>query len=280
MSLGISIAERRILLLKISLNGFCSLQEMFPSSVNLFSRLVVFLHLHHSGLKTENFTATKELFLQNPSISFWRFEVIYSFVSSRSSSSLNFLMNPPPRNGSCSIQPENGTTTTTTFIVSCEDWFDEDGIKDYSLQISSSIFRSVWSSDHSFQTFIAYSQVSIFEVYLSPARDQNPLDLFVEIRDGRDCLVKWTNLSSITVQSDSILLDVMINNIVNRSTTTMSMNPFIQLLTKRNQNEVGQLINSLSEQITAKNEDNLRMGTSSLFDSSSSIVDLEILSFL
>ena len=42
-------------------------------------------------------------------------------------------------------------------------------------------------------------------------------------------------------------------------------NSFIQLLKRGNQNQVGQLINSLSQQITKMNEDNLRMGTSSLF---------------
>ena len=75
----------------------------------------------------------------------WRFEVVYSFSSGRSSSSLNFLINRPPRNGSCSIQPENGTTTTP-FIVSCPGWFDEDGIKDYSLLSSS--YSYIHSSLH------------------------------------------------------------------------------------------------------------------------------------
>ena len=68
----------------------------------------------------------------NPSKTLWRFEVVYTFVSEKSSSSLNFIVNQPPMNGSCSISPLNGTTSST-FDISCSNWFDEDGIKDYTL---------------------------------------------------------------------------------------------------------------------------------------------------
>ncbi len=83
------------------------------------------------GVNTSNFTATNKLFLANLQINFWRFEVIYSFISQISISALNFVINQPPYNGSCSIYPQNGTTSTL-FTISCPDWFDEDGIKDYS----------------------------------------------------------------------------------------------------------------------------------------------------
>ena len=213
------------------------------------------------GATTENFTATNELFLRNPSITLWRFEVVYSFSSEKSSSALNFLVNQPPRNGSCSIQPENGTTTTP-FVVSCPDWFDEDGVKDYSLLSSSSL--SGWTTD---RTLIAFSSVSIFEVYLPAGQD--PFDLLIEIRDRRDCLTEWTNLSSIGVRTDSTVLADLMKNLVNGSTTA-SMNPFIQFLTRGTHNQVGQMVNSLSQQINRMDEDNLQMATSSqsnvLFD--------------
>ncbi len=45
---------------------------------------------------------------------------------------MNFILNQSPQNGSCSINPLNGTTTTS-FTVSCSKWFDENGIQDYSL---------------------------------------------------------------------------------------------------------------------------------------------------
>jgi len=84
------------------------------------------------GTSTTNFTATNQLFLSNPQITLWRFEVVYAFVSETSSSSLNFIINQPPSNGSCSISPLNGTTSTL-FTVSCPNWFDADDIEDYSL---------------------------------------------------------------------------------------------------------------------------------------------------
>ena len=59
----------------------------------------------------------------------WKFEVVYTFLSETSSSALNFIINQPPYNGSCSINPLNGTTSTL-FTISCPNWFDADGIKD------------------------------------------------------------------------------------------------------------------------------------------------------
>ncbi len=83
------------------------------------------------GSNTSNFTSTDDLFLSNPSINYWRFEVVYSFSTDKSSSALNFVINQPPQNGSCSISPLNGTTSTL-FTISCSNWQDEDGIQDYS----------------------------------------------------------------------------------------------------------------------------------------------------
>lgn len=89
----------------------------------------VFIHL--LGRSTSNFTATNQLF-QNESIGYWRFEAIYTFTSESSSSALNFRINQPPINGSCSIDLSNGSTSTV-FTISCSQWTDEDGIKDYAI---------------------------------------------------------------------------------------------------------------------------------------------------
>ena len=198
--------------------------------------------MSHLGVTTANFTVTKEFFLWNASINLWRFEVVYSFSTDRSSSSLNFVVNQPPRNGTCSIDPQNGTTTTL-FTVSCPHWLDEDQIKDYSLLSSSSFihsiemfsfvsFATVWSADPSLRALIAFSAVSIFEVYLPADRDPTcSLQLVIHIRDQRDCLTEWTNLSSITVRTDSTVLDDLLNNIVTRSTTTR--NRFVSIVEHR-----------------------------------------------
>jgi hypothetical protein len=98
----------------------------------LFDQMIAYENIWFYGLNTANFTATDQLFLSNSQITLWKFEVVYNFSSETSSSALNFIMNQPPANGSCSINPSNGTTDTI-FTVLCPNWFDEDGIKDYSL---------------------------------------------------------------------------------------------------------------------------------------------------
>jgi hypothetical protein len=95
----------------------------------------IFIHFisltnYSLGINTSNITATNQLFTENPQIVYWRFEVIYSFPSGSSTSALNFNINQPPQNGSCSISPTNGTTDTL-FTISCVNWIDQDGIKDY-----------------------------------------------------------------------------------------------------------------------------------------------------
>jgi hypothetical protein len=84
------------------------------------------------------------LFIDNPNIIYWRFEVVYSFLSVSSSSALNFNINQPPQYGSCSISPTNGTTSTL-FTISCLNWFDTDGIKDY---LFYSIFYSIFQNKY------------------------------------------------------------------------------------------------------------------------------------
>lgn len=83
-------------------------------------------------MNTENFTASNNLFLDYPQINYWRFEVVYRFASVSSVSALHFIINTPPQNGSCQIQPLHGTIKTV-FNISCPDWQDDDEIKDYSL---------------------------------------------------------------------------------------------------------------------------------------------------
>jgi hypothetical protein len=82
------------------------------------------------GKMTSNFTATNSLLLRHPDIVFWRFQVTYTFAAIKTSSAINFRINQPPSNGSCSITPHNGTLDTL-FTIVCSNFTDEDGIKDY-----------------------------------------------------------------------------------------------------------------------------------------------------
>ena len=85
-----------------------------------------------SGIKTNTLTITKDFFLQNPTITYWRLEVIYSFGSNTSSKISEIQMNAPPHSGTCSIDPLNGTIITL-FTINCSNWVDSDGIKDYTI---------------------------------------------------------------------------------------------------------------------------------------------------
>ena len=186
------------------------------------------------GGRTSNFTSTNQLFLNNPQVKVWKFEVVYSFPSETSISALNFVINQPPANGSCSISPLNGTTSTS-FGISCPNWFDEDGIKDYTF----------YNSD---RLMIAFSALSTLEVQL-PAGE---LRLIVHIRDQLNCLTEYNLSTTVTVLPDTAAIDDLMNSL--QSSTN---NPIIQLLSSGNQNTVGQVLTSVSQEFNKMNTENL-----------------------
>ena len=242
-----------------TMDSFQSNQSSVLSSVCLHSFFSSFSLLFHSGVNSNHFTADQQFFSSNPSIDLWRFEVVYSFPTETSSSALNFVINPPPSNGSCSISPRNGTTLTL-FSISCPSWFDADGIKDYSLLLYSNASSSRGS-------MIAFSSVSEFEVNLPSSDD---LRLSILVRDQRDCLTEWTNLSRLIVKVETNAFDDLLQSPKGFSPS----NPFLQVLSIPNQNRVGQILSSLSQQINRANQDNLQKAVSSLSSSSFFFFDL------
>ncbi|CAF1336506.1 unnamed protein product [Adineta steineri] len=196
----------------------------------LFNQTNSYQNLCFFGMNTSNFTATNQLFINNPSIIYWRFEVVYSFGLQSSSSALNFIINQPPENGSCLINPTNGTTSTS-FTISCFNWFDEDNIKDY-------LFYG-WTIDPSDQVMLGFSFVSSIEMFLPGTTDNNSLlNIVVYIRDTFDCATEY-NIPSIFVAQSNI-------NVINNS--------FLPMLASGNQNRVNQIITSLSQQINQIND--------------------------
>ena len=100
---------------------------------SLLRRWTIRLVIDFVGRSQRNFTAASELFVSNGGVKYWRFEVIYRFSSMASGRSvMSFTVNDPPENGTCSISPSNGTTSTE-FTLECVNWVDTDGIQDYSL---------------------------------------------------------------------------------------------------------------------------------------------------
>ena len=190
-----------------------------------------------AGRNTTNFTATNQLFLANPQVRYWRFEAVFSFVTEISSSALNFVINQPPSNGSCSISPLQGTTTTL-FTISCPGWLDEDGIKDYAVTGFTSNFND--------QTMLAFSSASDFSIRLpSPDVNQTRLNLLVTVRDILDCVTS-VNLSTVLVTVDISSISQLVDQI-SSSPSALTSNSLVRLLSSGNQNTVAQLITSLSQ---------------------------------
>ncbi|CAF0892553.1 unnamed protein product, partial [Adineta ricciae] len=213
----------------------------------LFNQMSAYENIWFFGRNTSNFTAVNNLFLNNRQISLWRFEVNYTVASEASLSSLNFVINQPPMNGSCSVSPHNGTTSTS-FSISCSNWFDEDGIIDYSVY--------GWTDDSTQETMIAFSSISIFQVLLPIGDDQtSTLHLTVYIRDSLDCVTQY-NLSSVTVLSDLTEINDLVNSIQSSSDNSAN-SPLLQLLASGNPNTVGQILSSVSQQFNKINNESV-----------------------
>ena len=185
------------------------------------------------GRSSPNFTSIPQLFVSFPDVELWRFEVVYSFANQQSRSALNFRINRPPTNGSCSISPQNGTTLTR-FTVSCLGWFDEDQIKDYSLYRKTMLD---W-------TFVSYSSVQTFDVFF-PSGDHQ---LLVAIRDKRDCVTE-SNLTTISVRTESLTLS--------------PSSPLDQILRHGDPTTKAQVMNSISQEMNENNLESLRNASSS-----------------
>ena len=104
---------------------------------------------------------------------------------------------------------------------------------------------------------IAFSPTSVFQVRL-PAGDDSAslLNLIISIRDISDCTTEY-NMSAITVLPDNDEINDLINDIQNPTN-----NPTIQLLASGNQNLVGQILTSVSQQFNKMNSDNLNKAVS------------------
>ncbi|CAF4055669.1 unnamed protein product, partial [Adineta steineri] len=219
----------------------------------LFNNTILYENTWFFGKNTSNFTATNQLFLSNPQINLWRFEVVYTFLNETSTSALNFIINQPPYNGSCSINPLNGTTTTL-FTIECPDWYDTDGIKDYSLY--------AWTTDVSQKLMIAYSSVSDFQVRLPSGDNQTSLlNIVISIRDLLDCVVE-VNMSSVDVIVDSVGINDLMTSL-QTSPNALPNNPIVQLLSSGNQNTVGQILTAISQQFNQLNSENIDQAISS-----------------
>ncbi|CAF1124640.1 unnamed protein product [Adineta steineri] len=242
--------------------GFDNLTSSNSTQWTLFNNTILYESIWFYGTNTSNFTATDLLFLNNLQISLWRFEVVYTFLSAISTSALNFIINQPPANGSCSINPFDGTITTL-FTIECPNWYDVDGIQDYSLY--------AWTTDISQRTIIAFSPEDNFQVRL-PAGDNETslLNLVVYVRDLAGSVTQ-VNISSVNIIADLTTINDLIDKITN-SSSTITNNAIVRLLSSGNQNIVGQIMTSLSQEFNQMNNDNLDKAISSGIPAASILV--------
>jgi len=124
-----------------------------------------------------------------------------------------------------------------------------------------------YTTDRSEEIIIAFSSVSEFEVRLPIGNDNTSiLNLFVQISDILDCISEY-NMTSVIVTSDLLGINDLINTFEN-SPDSLTTNPFIQLLASGNQNTVGQVLTSISQQFNKINSESLQNAVSSKYQSS------------
>src|SRR5215813_13256840 len=103
---------------------------------------------------------------------------------------------------------------------------------------------------------IAFSSTSNFQIRLPAGNDNTSLvNLVIHIRDIYDCVAEY-NLSSPIVVPDTAGINNLIENL-QISTSATNNNPIVQLLAGGNQNDVGQVITSLSQVFNQMNTENL-----------------------
>ncbi len=123
-----------------------------------------------------------------------------------------------------------------------------------------------YATDRSEEIIIAFSSISEFEVRLPSGNDNTSiLNLFVQISDILDCITEY-NMTSVIVTSDLLGINDLINTFEN-SPDSLTTNPFIQLLASGNQNTVGQVLTSISQQFNKINSESLQNAVSSKYQS-------------
>jgi hypothetical protein len=105
---------------------------------------------------------------------------------------------------------------------------------------------------------IAFSAISTFQVRFPAGTPL--LHLIISIRDTLDSIAEF-NISSISVVPDSAGIADLIDNLQNPS-NEITNNPIVQLLAGGNQNTVGQVIISLSQQFNQMNNQSIENAVS------------------
>lgn len=109
---------------------------------------------------------------------------------------------------------------------------------------------------------IAFSMLPSFAVQLpAGAKNTSMLDVVILIRDRLDCVTE-VNVSAVRVDVDAAGMRDLLSSVQGSSSSIVN-NPMVQLLTSGNQNTVGQVITSLSQQLNEMSSDSVDQAVSS-----------------
>ncbi|CAF4570593.1 unnamed protein product [Rotaria sp. Silwood1] len=199
------------------------------------------------GRNTKNLTVVNTLFLTNPSVLYWKFEAIYTATTSNGvatgAGAIRFLINSPPQNGTCTTDRRNGTTMTL-FQFTCLNWFDADGVRDYTFY--------AYTSTNNIQIPIGFTTLTNVALYL-PIGDSNAnyaLQLTAEIRDTYGAITSFT-LPTVAVIPDNTSLTSFIEITQQSSTQGRTNDPIEKILYAGDQNMASQLVLSLSQTLNS-----------------------------
>ncbi len=99
---------------------------------------------------------------------------------------------------------------------------------------------------------LAFSSVPTIQVRLPAGDDYGSLiHIIGYVRDTLDCVTEF-NVSSVVVVSDSEGINKLVD-ILQTSSSRLTNNPLVQILASGNQNMVGQVISSLSQEFNKIN---------------------------
>lgn len=104
---------------------------------------------------------------------------------------------------------------------------------------------------------LAFSSISTIELRLYAGND----NIVGYIRDTLDCATEF-NISSVSVVSDSKEITNLVNDLQNSSSGTMN-NSLIQILASGNQNTIGQVVSSLSQEFNKINNQSVENAVAS-----------------
>ncbi|CAF3373773.1 unnamed protein product [Rotaria sp. Silwood1] len=160
---------------------------------------------------------------------------------------IDFMINSPPENGTCSISPHNGTTTTL-FTIICENWIDANGVRDYSFY--------TWTTNSSAFAILGYTIIPTIQVLLpANGNDKTMIHVIARIRDMYGCMTE-IDLPTVSIVFDMATTNNLINDVVTIpinlvNNTQLNSNPIVIMLAGGNQNRVSQVLISQVQALNA-----------------------------